>query len=182
MAPKDVMLDIETLATDSNALVLSIAAVRFDCSAENTGPWIGYDSNQFFEVPQLLEQILMGRSVDPATQKFWAEQPSAAQAHWAEPILSSPVREVLTDLGAFVEGASRIWANGAVFDFGILESLYRQVGLKVPWKYNVVRDARTFYDTSERCRTSDLVSEGVAHNPLYDCRTQIVRLWEHGLK
>lgn len=183
---KDVMLDIETLATDGNALVLSIGAIKFDLVGRD-GPWFG---EQFFVVPSLIEQILLGRTIERGTQEFWATQPTEAQAHWANAQAQNAmtVYAALADLGQFVRGAPRIWANGAVFDFGILESLLRQVRLPIPWKYNTVRDARTVYDVMtpvrEFSRTALGTVEGLIeyplHHPIRDCEVQIIRLWERG--
>lgn len=182
MASKDVMIDIETLSLDSNALVLSVGAIAFDC-LDNTQerPWL--HSDPFFAVPSVIEQLLRGRSVSRSTQEFWRKQPSAASDHWAGPnVPRVKVYDVLAGLAEYVADAPRVWANGAVFDFGVLESLYAQFNLPVPWKYNAVRDARTFYDTNPEMRTCTLPKENcIAHHPLGDCRSQIIRLWEHGL-
>lgn len=89
---KDVMLDIETLSTRNDALVLSIGAVRFDCIGKD-GPWLA--DERFFATPDLTEQLLMGRAVDQPTQKWWAKQPPEAQAHWINPMLVQPVYDVL---------------------------------------------------------------------------------------
>jgi hypothetical protein len=174
---KDVMLDIETLSTRNDALVLSIAAIPFDCIGQE-GPWMG---DPLFLVPDMIEQIVMGRHVDQNTQEFWQKQPLEASEHWRNPNTRSTVRSALMQLDAFVAGAPRIWANGIVFDIGILESLYRLVGLVPPWKYNAIRDARTFYDTNTSDRPKlELPETVILHHPITDCRLQINRLWEHG--
>lgn len=183
MASKDVMIDIETLSLDSDALVLSVGAIEFHCSLpEDQGPWYG---DEFFATPSIIEQLLLGRSVQQGTQMFWKNQDRAVQDHWAGPAVNQiKVGEMLTNLYHFVEGAPRVWANGSVFDIGILESLYKQFKIAVPWKYNAVRDARTAYDLMpDNVRTfNGPVHECIAHHPLGDCRSQIMRLWERGLK
>ena len=177
---KDVMLDIETLSTRNDALVLSIGAVKFDCIGKD-GPWFG---DQFFVVPSLIEQIMIGRHVDQKTQEFWQKQPLAASSHWNGPgVVPFKTYEALRDLSEFIKDAPRVWANGIVFDIGILTSLYQSQNMAVPWKYNAVRDARTFYDTNASRRTVDPgipVEDFIAHHPLGDCKMQIIKLWEHG--
>lgn len=179
MASKDVMIDIETLGLGSDALVLSIGAIPFDCIGKD-GPWFG---DPFLAVPDLIEQIMMARAVEPGTQKFWAAQPSGAADHWVAPLRAMTVRSALAELSAFVNGSPRVWANGAVFDIGILNSLYKQVGMEPPWKYNAIRDARTLYDVLPADATRNWVNPekgGPVHHPLTDCRVQIIRMWEHG--
>lgn len=180
MASKDIMIDIETLSIDSDALVLSVGAIAFDCTFEN-GPRID-EASAFLSMPSIVEQLLLGRSVSRGTQEFWRKQPAASSDHWTNPTITRvKVGEMLEQLAQFVADVPRVWANGAVFDFGILESLYKQFNMPVPWKYNAVRDARTFYDTNPEIRTCDFSKEDcIAHHPLGDCRSQIIRMWEHG--
>ena len=171
----DVMLDIETLSTRPNALVLSIGAVRFSCATDPI-----FDT-QFFAVPSLMEQIMAGRHVDQKTQEFWQKQPLSASDHWNGPnVAYKGVREALVGLAEFVTDAPRVWANGIVFDIGIMESLYRANNMEPPWKYNAPRDARTFYDTNPEVTKLGSTEDYLAHHPLGDCKLQIVRLWEHG--
>lgn len=181
MATKDVMLDIETLSLQSDALVLSIGAVKFNSVEQPASRPLWECATSFLAVPSLLEQVLLGRHVDQGTQKWWATQPVQAQDHWCGPAVNSiKVYEALQGLAEYVSDADRVWANGIVFDIGILESLYRQFKMSIPWKYSSVRDARTFYDTHPSTRTWTGSEDWIAHHPVGDCKHQIVRLWEHG--
>lgn len=176
---KDVMIDIETLGLDSHALVLSIGAIPFDCVGRD-GPWFG---DPFFAVPDMLEQILSGRTIERSTQLFWSAQSEQASNHWRNPLRTLAVRSALAELSDFLKDAPRIWANGIVFDIGVLNDLYRQVGMTPPWKYNAVRDARTLYDIMPHQDGRLWVNpeaDGVPHHPVTDCRVQIIRMWEHG--
>lgn len=180
MASKDVMIDIETLALDANALVLSIGVMQFDCIGTDR-PWFG---DPMLLVPDLVEQIMMGRTIENSTQKWWADPLHAeAAAHWKHPLTKLPVRAALAELSDFVKEAPRVWANGAVFDIGILNSLYHACGMTSPWKYNAVRDARTLYDVLPHIETrswDNPENDGPAHHPVVDCRVQIIKMWEHG--
>lgn len=173
--PRDIMIDIESLSLQPDALVLSIGACTFTCGTEY--PTIG---EKLLLVLDMTQQIIAGRHIDQGTQKWWAEQPEAASAHWKTPGKVHPVNVALTELALFVRDAPRIWANGICFDITVLEHLYRQNGIKVPWKYNIVRDARTFYDNNRPWK--QFTSEGVLieHHPVDDCISQINRLWEAG--
>lgn len=179
---QEIMLDIESLSLQPDALVLSIGAQTFTCES-CVGPAIGGD---LLLVPSMTQQIIAGRHVDQGTQQWWAEQPAEARLHWQAPLKENSVGEALVRLADFCKGADHIWANGICFDITVLEHLFRQNGVKVPWKYNAVRDARTVYDTGcigsveKREYVGPLSKDLVPHHPVHDCTQQIIRLWEAG--
>jgi hypothetical protein len=78
------MLDIETLATTPDAVVLSFAAVKFnEFNAQET--YID-EINVALDVD---EQINLGRTVNPETLNWWATQPKEIQeAAFAEDRIS----------------------------------------------------------------------------------------------
>lgn len=176
----DIMIDIESLSLQPDAVVLSIGAVKFSCQS-TCEPRYG---DRLLLVPNVLQQIAVGRHVDPKTQTWWAGQPQAASAHWKNPGEDLFVQTALAALSRFTEGYQRIWANGICFDITVLEHLYRQFNLTAPWKYNAVRDARTVYDvgcygaTVPRYLPDD--ESLTAHHPVDDCISQIRRLWGAG--
>lgn len=169
----EIMLDIETLSTANNAVVLSIGALGFQIEKE--APKV--IASRLW-VLDLHSQIAAGRDISAGTMKFWREQTKSARAHWAED-KPQDVTEVLVSLGGFI-GESLVWANGSCFDIGILTSLHEQWSMGVPWKYNAVRDARTIYKATPklRDRPTDL-NLGPEHDPVADCISQVWGLWEH---
>lgn len=180
---KNVMVDIETLATTTDALVLSIGAQVFTMTEE--APVFG---EHVLVVPSLVEQILAGRRIDRDTQLWWAKQSRDAAEHWVLAAMSpQPVSQALYKLAEFIKGADRVWARGPHFDIAILDSLHQTFGFKSPWGYNAIRDVRTFCDDRDKVRTMTLETDsGIgmnipAHHPLQDCKVQIIDLWEHGL-
>ena len=52
---------------------------------------------------------------------------------------------MLAELNRFIVGVDQIWAQGAVFDIGILENLYQQLNTPVNWHYWQIRDSRTLF-------------------------------------
>ncbi len=179
----DVMLDIETLATSQRAVVLSIGALQFELYHE--GPRIEERLNAFFAVLDLREQIELGREVDKTTVKWWQDQTQAARDHWANALHVGNITSLspaLSNLRHFCKGARTIWANGAVFDLGILQTLYADLGDEAPWKYNAPRDMRTVCAEFEARRIkidAPRIFGGVPHHPLTDCEEQIHKLWAH---
>lgn len=186
MASKDLMLDIETLSTHpSEALILSIGTVPFEIT--DAGPTFG---EPLIVVPDMKEQLLLGRRVDRKTQVWWGNQPGVASDHWLHPQQLTDVRSALALLTIELQkglGYKRIWANGIVFDIGNVDNLYRSLGLEPPWPYNAARDARTVYD-NQVCPRKDTPAIPLPganlgpHNPIYDCYQQIVGLWGHGYR
>lgn len=172
----DVMLDLETLGLKNNAVVLSFAAVAFKLYEEQ--PEI---HNRKTWVLNLRSQFAKGRTTSDSTLQFWRDQPSAARAHWERGTPMS-VELALQQLGDFfpLGGNHIVWANGIVFDIGIIESLYHDFDVDVPWRYNAPRDMRTLYRTFKEARTRPpSAKEGIAHHPEDDCVNQIWTLWEH---
>lgn len=180
------MADIETLATHtSNASILSIGFLPFSLTPE--GPAFG---KPYLVLPNFLQQIAMGRMIDPKTQKFWLDQTSEARAHWADPEYGSRDGEpapykisiqmlpaLLKDIWDNVNPTGNLWANGSVFDIANLENL---CNMEVPWPYNAARDLRTMCRPPYmklRDRFGDENSN--YHDPITDCINQCWQLWEY---
>lgn len=167
------MLDIETLSTRPDAVVLSIGAVRFQLSpGTNNGE--PYFDDEICILPNLREQIALGRHVDMKTVSWWASLIPAARAHWAANYPESYLEESRKLLGDFVDGSETIWAHGTDFDIGVLRTLFAEP----PWKYNVVRDARTMYRNLIKKRKMSPDLKFIEHDPVDDSKQQIWRLWE----
>lgn len=156
----NVMIDIETLGTSADSVILSIAAVEFSREHGDLG-------RQFHAK---LDPCGQNRRVCTETLKWWAKQPQGA----FEDAMSSDVQlwMGLTGLVKFVPIDAIVWSQGSDFDFKILDNAYDQTRLTKPWKYNAKRDTRTLYDVAN-FDTRTIEREGVAHNALDDCKHQI---------
>lgn len=160
---KDIMLDLETLATSPDSVILTFGAVKFnpfDTDEElDTGIYYRIDVD---------EQIKLGRYVDQGTVEWWGKQSDEIR----EEALGEHDRvslEMFTrELNRFVAGADRIWAQGPVFDIVILENLYRQLGKPAPWPYYTIRDSRTLLKALGDTRQPGKM----LHNALVDCVSQ----------
>ena len=159
----DIMLDLETLATSPDAVILTFGAIKFD----------PFDSSKemsdgiYFRI-DVDEQIALGRRVDQGTVDWWGTQ----SAEVREEALGETDRVGLEDftkaLNKFVVGATRIWAQGPVFDIVILENLYRQIGKPAPWQYYSIRDSRTLL----KALGDDRKGGALLHNALADAVSQ----------
>jgi exodeoxyribonuclease VIII len=157
------MLDLETLATSPDAVVLTFGAIKFD----PFNPSIQMSDGIYFRI-DVDEQIDLGRRVDQGTVAWWGTQ----SAEVREEALGETDRVSLEDftkaLNKFVVGATRIWAQGPVFDIVILENLYRQIGKPAPWQYYSIRDSRTLL----KALGDDRKGGTLLHNALADAVSQ----------
>lgn len=182
MATK-IMIDIESMALTPDALVLSIGATEFGLTS--TGPQFGEER---LYVPTIPEQLLLGRRVDQNTQRWWAVVEQAAQHHWLKPEVANtytPINACI-ELAHFIKAKApgEIWANGPQFDIAVLEHLFAQCGVAVPWNYSIIRDLRTIRKVlgEKRELPSLNAADEVAHHPLADNRMQIRSLWQCGIE
>lgn len=143
---KNLMIDLETLSTAPDAVILSMGAVAFDERAHLSGQ-PNVCATAFYRALNIEEQKAMGRRVDESTMAWWAQQSPEARAVFDEE--KAPVRQALEEFGAFIAertvGKEFVlpWGNGADFDLVLLSSLHQWRGVKVPWRYHNHRCFRT---------------------------------------
>jgi hypothetical protein len=172
---KHVMLDLETLGTRPGSVILSIGAVFFDLDG-TTGEtfYRNIDPQTCAAVgltvdPQTYAAV--GLTVDPQTKAWWMRQSQAARDALA--IDRRPLAAVVKDFAGFFRGGGEfVWAQGATFDPPLWEAAAAAVGCSTPWKFWNARDTRTVYDICGLDYKS-MPREGVYHNALDDCLTQV---------
>lgn len=164
------MIDIETLSTKPNAVILSLGAVKFDPFTNR----IDLDDGLNLRI-DVDSQIALGRDIQEETLNWWATQPVEVQ----DVAMSVDGRISLDKftqlLNKTLVGVGNIWCQGPVFDIVILENLYRQLNTPVPWNYWQIRDSRTLFGTFGDPR--DKNRKG-AHDALMDCVYQAVGIQE----
>ena len=154
---RNCMVDLETLGTNSDAVVVSIGAVMF-------GPE-GVSENGFYAVLDRTEQIRLGRKINSSTVDWWMQQSVEARAVFKVP--TEPVGKVLTIFSEFVGNDPFTWGNGADFDCTILGSLYSSFNLQKPWSYSKNRCFRTLKNTVQPTKNLPR-RKGTHHNALHD--------------
>lgn len=154
------MIDIETVGTGPEACILTIAAQAFDPFTR------GYYNQQYYARVDIESQP--DRNIEQGTIDWWATQPPPAKEEAFNPDGRIPLQQALEELGRLVWHSKRIWANGPTFDMNILEHAYKSYNMALPWKYYVVRDARTVYGL-----VPSLNKYPASHHALEDCRRQI---------
>ena len=165
------IIDTETLGTGDNAVILTISAFKFNKSdlLDFSKP---PEEQCLHLYPSVTEQLLLGRDVEKGTVQWWSNQNKEAidSLHQAS---NSRLSDVVAALQAFI-GDCQVFCRGTDFDPPKLNSLVQQLGLKPLWKYNAVRDVRTFIDAHTGGRNG-YVNEWekpdwiTPHNSLHDC-------------
>lgn len=160
------MLDLETLSTRPNAVILSLGAVKFDPFTDR----IDVDDGLNLRI-DVDEQTAIGRHVQDETVEWWSKQNKEAQDEAFNPEGRISLDQLTKHLNKFLVGVDSIWCQGPVFDIAILEDLYRQLGIPTPWQFWQIRDSRTLFSVHGDPR--DKNREG-AHNALIDCCYQAI--------
>lgn len=156
----DVMIDLETLGTRPDCVILTLGAVKFDpysLDEPKDGLYFRLDVD---------EQIVKGRDVNEDTLAWWGKQAEAVREEALGENNRISVDNAHKQLNKFLVGVDSIWAQGPVFDIVILENLYRQYGWPAPWQYWQIRDCRTLFGVHGDPRSKN--REG-HHDALADC-------------
>ena len=132
------MLDIETLATTPDAVVMSVGVVKFD-------PHTGTPYNKTLWRPDIDEQTERDRHVSESTLEWWAKQADHIQEDAFSDEGRIPVTEFMKELNRYCVGMDKIWCQGPQFDMLILENLYIQWGHHFGWQFWQVMDCRTLF-------------------------------------
>jgi hypothetical protein len=169
MNTENLMIDIETLATEPGAAIVSIAAVKFDPFDDYLKRGIGVSSlptlNLLIDLDSQTDRV-----INDDTVTWWSQQSTRVQESiFGEGLNRVSLADGLDQLHRFVwNSVTRIWAQGTHFDITILEHAYRSVNRAYPWQYWVARDSRTLLDLVP----VDLPP--ATHDALEDCYRQIV--------
>ena len=115
----DIMIDMETLSTSPNCVILTIGAVRFDPRGEG-----------------VVERLELRPTIEEQTEAL-GDQGRISY------------RDALEQLKKFCWNRNAVWSNGATFDIVVAENAFRQVDIKIPWNFWAIRDTRTLYDIAK---------------------------------
>lgn len=142
-----VMIDIETLGSDVDSLVLSLGGVRFDPYAENNDNMYKMDGiAQPVYYNLNIEEQVATRSINKDTVAWWDTMTPQVREAAFDQTNAVEVEDFLRQLSEWCEGASFYWSQGS-FDYVILEDLYKQYNMNPPWHFAEIMDARTISRT-----------------------------------
>lgn len=161
------MLDLETLGTSHDALIVQIGVCFFD-------PETGEIGSTFETTVMPLSDYAGKFSINHETVMWWLSQSPEAQVAIRYPDVA--LHEALLHLKTFLhaqssEGPDEIWCH-ASFDAPILKHAYSALGIKFPVHYKNFRDIRTLLALSGYDKDHS-PTVGVSHTALDDCRTQV---------
>ena len=176
-----IMVDLETLSTDSNAVILTIGAVPFG----RDGTLIMGDDFYFYERVDLKSYNKYKNnefSCNWDTLIWWLKQDKDPldEAFLIGP--RYPIWDVLQDFVNWISIVCKtvgdykvnIWSHGKDFDVVVLQSGFKVCNIECPWKFWDTRDTRTLYALAGVDMRNISVPEGYkAHNAVGDCFKQI---------
>ena len=165
----DCMIDIETLSTSPNAVIMTIGAVKFNRKGK-LQPL--EDMQRFYRRITQHSCETIGLEVDPKTVEWWGQQSTEAKFEIYCDKDRIAIKKALLELKTFLTGVKYVWSHGASFDFVILGEAYKKCNIQVPWHFANIRDTRTLYDLSGVNMAN--IQQNNAHNALHDCHKQII--------
>ena len=202
---KDVTLDLETTALCPTAAVMSIGAVAWDRNQVDTPFYEEGNINNadylYLRHIDLRSQFVNGFTFDQDTANWWSSRSKEAKAAVTAPD-SQPcdsIENVVVDFFQWIKEIADgdeicLWSQGSDFDIAILRNICQQFQIDLPVSYKNFRDHRTFFLEGARIildaaqqpydpsRAYSLVEpyegEGVAHDPIYDCKRSIYSTWQ----
>jgi exodeoxyribonuclease VIII len=175
--PRDIMIDIETLATRSDAAIIQIGACTFD---EKNKLLVSVN-------PDFYANVENEYHVDQRTVDWWKEQGEAAVESLKMNVVDNPGC-ALVELDKWLKSTGfqksykfngrSVWANGVQFDLSILRHAYsveQGHNDKAPWHYRQEKDTRTLYALFRHRVNIRKVDDKdlVRHRADHDCIRQV---------
>lgn len=170
--PSHVMIDIETLATTPDCVILSIGVVKFNPFGQGI-------IDKLELKPTIEDQTeIYNRVIDEDTLSWWAKQaPEVIDAAFNNEGRMS-MKDCMEVLYHYCWNQDAVWSNGASFDVVIMESTFRQTltdrPKPIPWQYYNVRDTRTLYDITGVKLKDKQYGTRTTHNAVEDAEHQAI--------
>jgi hypothetical protein len=177
------MIDTETLALDPRAVVLQIGAAAWmfedgqkpDNESDDLTVVEDTAFRVFNESLNMAEQIKMDRSISADTMAFHLDLGGICLGKSAK--CKTSLKETMAGFQQFFAGFDdfAILTRGIAFDIPKLESLFDEVGVSIPWKYNQVWDYRTIQNLLGDPKI-ERPSHYTNHDGYWDARFQLKQL------
>ena len=164
---KNIMVDMETLGTTADAVILSIGAIKFDLGG-------AIDDEGFYASISIDSNLEVKRKISEETLIWWLKQGPGAQGVFHES--KQTLKNALCDMVEWMDGDDYcMWSNGADFDLPMLAHAYSCFAMDPPWKFWNSRCFRT-YKTLPGASKFKMPHSGVKHNALSDAHNQVQTL------
>lgn len=169
---RGVMLDLETMGTDSNAAIIAIGACAVDPAIRAV--WGGVNF-----IVDLESSIKAGGVIDASTVMWWLQQSEEARAPYRDKGMF--ISDALTKFSEWCADTVgprdkiEVWGNGSDFDNVVLGNTYRRLGVPLPWSF---RNNRCYRTIKSLHPDVPFVRMGTWHNALDDALSQAHHLVE----
>ena len=171
------MIDLETLGTRADSVIISIGAVKFNKHDAQIGDHLFYES---VSIDSNYASNMGQRHISEDTINWWMKQSPEAQIVFREP--KNTLMASLESLRSWVceeddvdAATVQVWGNGAGFDVTMLEHAYATKGLEIPWQYFNARCFRTVKNLPQALTVAKPANT-LAHHAASDAMWQAVHL------
>ena len=169
-----IMIDIETLGTTHDTVIMSIGIVKFN-------PKTSGIISKLLLKPTIEDQTeVYNRVIDEGTLKWWSEQSTEALDAAFDETDRISFKDCMEVLYHYCWNQERVWANGTCFDIVILEHALKQclpdLPNSAPWSFWNVRDTRTFYEAAGVSLKDKKYGTKTTHNAMEDAEHQVIVL------
>lgn len=176
----NLMIDLETLGTGANALIISIAAVPFEFHQIDDSVSPSFQANISIQ-----SGLDAGMKIDGETLTWWLEKKHEVLKSCLQnpKNLHMALAEFRLFWGSFCTEDTKVWGRGPSFDNGILADAFHLIGKRQPWEFYNDRCVRTYLDGYDEQIKKHVPFSGDKHNPLDDAFHQVNCLqWLHMMK
>ena len=115
-------------------------------------------------------QTAMGRDVMEETVEWWGKQAEDVREEALGDDDRIDLKYFVKQLNKWCVGVDVFWCQGPLFDYAILQNLYKNVNKPCPWNFWQIRDSRTIFSMMPTDPRKAIQEE--LHNALADCYYQ----------
>lgn len=159
------MIDLETLGVEPDSVVITLGAVKFDPTT-NTEP----HAPLYLRLDIEEQSEKYGRTIDDNTLEWWGKQKPEIRDEAFGDHKRESMESLTKQLNKWCVGLDYLWCQGPLFDYAILQNLYKNIGKPTPWNYWQIRDSRTLFALMPTDPRKAIQEE--LHNALADCYYQ----------
>jgi hypothetical protein len=164
----DLMIDIESLDTSPECVILTIGVVLFDPKGNGI-------VDKLELRPEIDEQTeKFNRTISDDTIKWWGSQSPQALDEAMGDRGRESFRSCMEKMSRFCWNRRAVWSNGAGFDIVAMESAWRQLDMKIPWTYWSVRDTRTLFEVAGVSLKDKKYKTKTTHKAVEDAEHQAI--------
>lgn len=161
----DLMIDLETLGTSPDSVIVEIGAVFFDRKT-------GFLRKHYNVLVNAKDCEDWGLVTNEATIEWWQNK-GVDTINFYNESRASLVTAIMGLWSFYKNNATPktlVWVNGMDFDLAILRTAFNNLGMFLPWEYSAGRDVRTITKLRPDLKPEQTAPKHVALN---DCYYQI---------